>query len=93
LHSNLVHFCDQCSILKKVKDAFGVLIIMLGSSPTVSYQVTHSCTQCRILKKVKDTFGVPIITDIHEPHQAEAVAQVRWLDRNNCPGLLPRQRR
>lgn len=28
---------------------------------------------------MKDTFGVPIITDIHEAHQAEAVAQVRWL--------------
>lgn len=34
---------------------------------------------CSVLKKVKDTFGVPIITDIHEPHQAEAVGKVNLL--------------
>ena len=42
-----------------------------------------------MLKKVKDTFGVPVITDIHEPHQAEAVAAVA--DMIQIPAFLCRQ--
>lgn len=43
----------------------------------------------RILKKVKDTYGLPICTDIHEPWQAEPVAQV--VDVIQIPAFLCRQ--
>lgn len=43
----------------------------------------------RILKKVKDTYGVKIATDIHEPWQAEKVAEV--CDLIQIPAFLCRQ--
>lgn len=43
----------------------------------------------RILDKVKRTFGVPVITDVHEPWQAPAVAQVA--DVLQLPAFLARQ--
>lgn len=43
----------------------------------------------RILKKVKDRFGLPICTDIHEPWQAEPVAEVA--DILQIPAFLCRQ--
>jgi len=30
----------------------------------------------RIFEEIKRTFNVPLITDVHEPHQAAAVAEV-----------------
>ena len=43
----------------------------------------------RILAEVKDKFGVPVLTDIHEPHQAEPTAQVA--DIIQLPAFLARQ--
>ena len=43
----------------------------------------------KILQGIKDTFNVPIITDVHEPYQAEAVAQVA--DVIQLPAFLSRQ--
>jgi len=43
----------------------------------------------RILDKVKQAFGVPVITDVHEPWQAPAVAQVA--DVLQLPAFLARQ--
>ncbi len=43
----------------------------------------------RILQKVKDTYGVKIVTDIHEPYQAEKVAEVA--DILQIPAFLCRQ--
>lgn len=43
----------------------------------------------RILQKVKDTYGLPVCTDIHEPWQAEPVAQV--CDILQIPAFLCRQ--
>lgn len=43
----------------------------------------------RILKKVKDTYGLKIATDIHEPWQAEKVAEVA--DIIQIPAFLCRQ--
>ncbi|MBR4761009.1 MAG: 3-deoxy-8-phosphooctulonate synthase, partial [Clostridia bacterium] len=43
----------------------------------------------RILKKVKDTYGLKICTDIHEPYQAEKVAEVA--DILQIPAFLCRQ--
>ena len=43
----------------------------------------------RILQKVKDEFDLPILTDIHEPHEAEEAAQVA--DYLQIPAFLCRQ--
>lgn len=43
----------------------------------------------RILKKVKDTYNVKVVTDIHEPWQAEKVAEV--VDIIQIPAFLCRQ--
>ena len=43
----------------------------------------------RILKKVKDELGLPVVTDIHEPFQAELAAEV--VDMLQIPAFLCRQ--
>lgn len=43
----------------------------------------------RILQKVKDTYGLKIVTDIHEPWQAQRVAEV--VDIIQIPAFLCRQ--
>jgi 2-dehydro-3-deoxyphosphooctonate aldolase (KDO 8-P synthase) len=43
----------------------------------------------KILEAVKTTFGVPLITDVHEPHQCAAVAEV--VDVLQLPAFLARQ--
>ena len=43
----------------------------------------------QILAKVKSTYNVPIITDVHEPHQAQAAAEIA--DIIQLPAFLSRQ--
>lgn len=43
----------------------------------------------RVLEEVKSTFGVPVLTDVHEPDQASAVAEV--CDVLQLPAFLARQ--
>jgi 2-dehydro-3-deoxyphosphooctonate aldolase (KDO 8-P synthase) len=43
----------------------------------------------RILQGVKQRFGVPVLTDVHEPHQAAAAAEVA--DILQLPAFLARQ--
>lgn len=43
----------------------------------------------QILQNIKDKFNVPVITDVHEPYQADAVAQVA--DVVQVPAFLSRQ--
>ncbi|SIS99381.1 3-deoxy-8-phosphooctulonate synthase [Neptunomonas antarctica] len=43
----------------------------------------------KILEEIKKTFNVPLITDIHEPHQAAAAAEV--CDIIQLPAFLSRQ--
>lgn len=43
----------------------------------------------KIFEEIKKTFGVPVITDVHEPHQAAAVAEVA--DIIQLPAFLSRQ--
>jgi 2-dehydro-3-deoxyphosphooctonate aldolase (KDO 8-P synthase) len=43
----------------------------------------------RILQGVKERFGVPLLTDVHEPHQAAAAAEV--VDIVQLPAFLARQ--
>src|SRR5690606_30595542 len=43
----------------------------------------------RILKRIRETLGVPVLTDIHEPWQAERVAEA--VDVLQIPAFLSRQ--
>lgn len=43
----------------------------------------------KIFQEIKSTFNVPIITDVHEPHQAQPVAEV--CDIIQLPAFLSRQ--
>lgn len=43
----------------------------------------------RILQDIKDTFGMPVLTDIHEPYQAQPAAEV--CDILQLPAFLARQ--
>jgi len=43
----------------------------------------------KILQEIKNTFQVPVITDVHEPHQAKAAANV--CDVLQLPAFLARQ--
>lgn len=43
----------------------------------------------KILSEIKSVFNVPLITDIHEPHQAQAVSEV--VDVLQLPAFLARQ--
>ena len=43
----------------------------------------------KILEEVKNTFNIPVLTDIHHPEQAEAVASV--VDVLQIPAFLCRQ--
>lgn len=43
----------------------------------------------KIFEEIKNTFNVPIITDVHEPHQAQPVADV--VDIIQLPAFLARQ--
>lgn len=56
---------------------------------SMSYRGTSMATGLQLLKRVKEEVGVPVTTDIHESHQAEAVASVA--DLLQIPALLCRQ--
>ena len=43
----------------------------------------------KIFEEIKKTFDVPVITDVHEPHQAQAVADI--VDVIQLPAFLARQ--
>lgn len=66
--------------VKKITDELGVDYYFKASFDKANRTSIHSFRGpgleegLRILKKVKDTFGLKIVTDIHEPYQAEAVA-------------------
>jgi 2-dehydro-3-deoxyphosphooctonate aldolase (KDO 8-P synthase) len=58
-------------------------------SSGLSYRGPGLAVGLEILQEVKQRFGVPILTDIHEPWQAEAVAGV--VDILQIPAFLCRQ--
>ncbi|PRW39334.1 2-dehydro-3-deoxyphosphooctonate aldolase 1 [Chlorella sorokiniana] len=89
------HCLKMCRQIKAVTDSLGLKLVFKSSfdkanrTSAASFRGPGMEEGLRILKKVKDTFGVPIITDIHEAHQAEAVAQVA--DIIQIPAFLCRQ--
>ncbi|KAL4440248.1 hypothetical protein ABPG75_003249 [Micractinium tetrahymenae] len=89
------HVLKMCRQIKAVTDSLGIKLVFKSSfdkanrTSAASFRGPGMEEGLRILKRVKDTFNVPIITDIHEPWQAEAVAQVA--DIIQIPAFLCRQ--
>lgn len=81
--------------LKRICAALGLPYVFKASfdkanrSSIKSYRGPGLEKGLRILGKVKATLGVPVVTDLHEPGQAEAVAAVA--DIVQLPAFLVRQ--
>ena len=66
----------------RVTTKLGIPYVFKGSFDKANRSSIHSYRGpgldegLKILEAVKTTFGVPLITDVHEPHQAAAVAEV-----------------
>jgi 2-dehydro-3-deoxyphosphooctonate aldolase (KDO 8-P synthase) len=79
----------------RVTQKLGIPYVFKGSFDKANRSSIHSYRGpgldqgLKILQAVKDTFGVPVITDIHEPWQAEPVADVA--DVLQLPAFLARQ--
>ncbi|WP_440873781.1 3-deoxy-8-phosphooctulonate synthase [Thalassotalea sp. PLHSN55] len=58
-------------------------------SSVTSYRGPGLDEGLKIFEEIKSTFNVPIITDVHEPHQAQPVADV--VDVIQLPAFLARQ--
>lgn len=83
-------------VYKKITDRLGVPYVFKASfdkanrSSVKSYRGAGLDEGLKIFRKVKEEFGnVPIITDVHEPHQCQAVADV--VDVIQLPAFLARQ--
>lgn len=81
--------------VKEITDELGIEYYFKASFDKANRTSIHSFRGpgleegLRILKKVKDTYGLRIVTDIHEPYQAEIVAEV--VDIIQIPAFLCRQ--
>lgn len=81
--------------VKEITDELGIDYYFKASFDKANRTSIHSFRGpgleegLRILKKVKDTYGLKIVTDIHEPYQAEIVAEV--VDIIQIPAFLCRQ--
>lgn len=82
------HFVD-------VTSALGIPYVFKASFDKANRSSVHSFRGpgleegLRILEGVKRRFGVPLLTDVHEPHQAAAAAEV--VDILQLPAFLARQ--
>lgn len=81
--------------MKKITDELGIDYYFKASFDKANRTSIHSFRGpgleegLKILKKVKDTYDLKIVTDIHEPFQAEIVAKVA--DIIQIPAFLCRQ--
>lgn len=82
------HYVDVCSRLH-IPYVFKASFDKANRSSMHSFRGPGLEKGLAILQKVKDRFHVPVITDVHEPFQAEAVAQVA--DVIQIPAFLSRQ--
>jgi 2-dehydro-3-deoxyphosphooctonate aldolase (KDO 8-P synthase) len=79
----------------RVTRKLGIPYVFKGSFDKANRSSIHSYRGpgleegLRILEDVKTTFDVPLITDVHEPHQCAAVAEV--VDVLQLPAFLARQ--
>jgi 2-dehydro-3-deoxyphosphooctonate aldolase (KDO 8-P synthase) len=81
--------------IKNITDELGIDYYFKASFDKANRTSIHSYRGpgleegLRILKKVKDTYGLKIVTDIHEPYQADPVSKVA--DIIQIPAFLCRQ--
>jgi 2-dehydro-3-deoxyphosphooctonate aldolase (KDO 8-P synthase) len=79
----------------RVTRKLGIPYVFKGSFDKANRSSIHSYRGpgleegLRILEAVKSTFGVPLITDVHEPWQAQPVSEV--VDVLQLPAFLARQ--
>ncbi|SHH73361.1 3-deoxy-8-phosphooctulonate synthase [Pollutimonas bauzanensis] len=84
-----------CAEYKRVTQALDIPYVFKASFDKANRSSIHSYRGpgldegLRILQKVKAAFDVPVITDVHEPWQAAAVAEVA--DVLQLPAFLARQ--
>ncbi|MBU2373750.1 MAG: 3-deoxy-8-phosphooctulonate synthase, partial [Gammaproteobacteria bacterium] len=84
-----------CETYVKVTEKLGIPYIFKASFDKANRSSINSFRGpgleegMRIFEEVKKTFGVPVITDVHEPHQAQPVAEV--CDIIQLPAFLSRQ--
>lgn len=81
--------------IKEITDELGIEYFFKSSFDKANRTSIHSYRGpgmkegLKILKKVKDVYGLKIVTDIHEPYQAEPVSKVA--DMLQIPAFLCRQ--
>ena len=79
----------------RVTKKLGIPYVFKGSFDKANRSSIHSYRGpgldegLKILQAVKDAFGVPVISDVHEPHQCAAAAEV--IDVLQLPAFLARQ--
>ncbi len=92
---NLDLTLKTCEHYVKVTEKLGVPYVFKASFDKANRSSIHSYRGVgldegmEIFRKVKENFNVPIITDIHEPEQANPVAEV--VDILQLPAFLARQ--
>ncbi|MBE1301633.1 MAG: 3-deoxy-8-phosphooctulonate synthase [Alteromonadaceae bacterium] len=80
---------------KSVTDKLGIPYVFKASFDKANRSSVHSFRGpgmeegLRIFEEIKEQFSVPLITDVHEPHQAQPVAEV--VDVIQLPAFLARQ--
>lgn len=80
---------------KRVCSKFGIPYVFKASFDKANRSSIHSFRGpglekgLQVLERVKREFSVPLLTDVHEPYQAEALAQV--VDILQLPAFLSRQ--
>lgn len=86
---------QACDAYVKVTQELGIPYVFKASFDKANRSSIHSYRGpgieegLKLLQEVRDTYNVPILTDIHEPWQAEPVAQVA--DVLQLPAFLARQ--
>lgn len=86
---------QTAEMIKKITDKLNLPLIFKSSflkdnrSSSQSYQGAGRDEGLKILQKVKDTFKIPVLSDIHDMHDAEALAEV--LDVIQVPAFLSMQ--
>jgi 2-dehydro-3-deoxyphosphooctonate aldolase (KDO 8-P synthase) len=86
---------EIAAFYKEVTDKLGIPYVFKASfdkanrSSISSFRGPGLEKGCEILAEIKLTYGVPVISDIHEPYQAKAAAEV--IDVLQLPAFLCRQ--
>jgi len=89
------HALGVAQVLAEIAERLGLLLIFKSSfdkanrTSGTSFRGPGLEEGLRILEKVRSETGLPVLTDVHEPAQAAAVAQV--VDVLQTPAFLARQ--